>query len=75
MRGPGARLPLAPRMVWRNGYDVAVSNPDAGNLASRRVLEKNGFKLVREAQVASERSQTPVAIYRLAASGSGGNDL
>ncbi|MGN6795821.1 MAG: GNAT family N-acetyltransferase [Streptosporangiaceae bacterium] len=39
--------------------------PDAANVASRRVLEKNGFELVEVRQVATEPSDAPIAIYRL----------
>jgi aminoglycoside 6'-N-acetyltransferase len=37
----------------------------AANAASRRVLEKNGFELVAVRPVATEPSDTPMAIYRL----------
>jgi aminoglycoside 6'-N-acetyltransferase len=40
--------------------------PDAANTASRRVLEKNGFELVEVRPVATEPSDAPIAIYRLA---------
>lgn len=43
-----------------------LAAPDATNTASRRVLEKNGFHLVSVRPVATEPSQTPMAIYRLA---------
>ncbi len=54
--------------VWRHhpGAGVLVG-PDATNLASRRVLEKNGFALVVVRPVASEPTDEPMAIYRLAA--------
>ena len=39
--------------------------PDTTNTASRRVLEKNAFELVAVRPVATEPSQTPMAIYRL----------
>ena len=39
--------------------------PDAANVASRRVLEKNGFALVAVRPVATEPSDRPIAIYRL----------
>jgi GNAT superfamily N-acetyltransferase len=42
-----------------------VSDPDAANVASRRVLEKNGFELVAVRSMASEPSAEPMAIYRL----------
>lgn len=42
-----------------------IADPEAANLASRRVLEKNGFELVREGTVPSERTATTMAVYRL----------
>jgi aminoglycoside 6'-N-acetyltransferase len=42
-----------------------VSDPDAENTASRRVLEKNGFELVAVKAMASEPTDDPMAIYRL----------
>ena len=39
--------------------------PDAANVASRRVLEKNGFELVAVRPVETEPSDRPMAIYRL----------
>jgi aminoglycoside 6'-N-acetyltransferase len=43
-----------------------IADPDAANVASRRVLEKNGFELLGERPVPSEAVSAPVAIYRLA---------
>ena len=43
-----------------------LADPDADNLASRRVLEKNGFELLGIRPVASEPTDAPVAIYHLA---------
>lgn len=43
-----------------------VADPAAANTASRRVLEKCGFKLIREGPVASEATDAAMAIYRLA---------
>jgi RimJ/RimL family protein N-acetyltransferase len=48
------------------GVGVLV-DPDAANLASRRVLEKNGFLLVGVRPVATEPTDTPMAVYRLPA--------
>jgi aminoglycoside 6'-N-acetyltransferase len=45
-----------------------VADPEAANIASRRVLEKNGFQLLRESPVASEPTDAVMAIYRLAPS-------
>jgi aminoglycoside 6'-N-acetyltransferase len=42
-----------------------VADPDAANVASRRVLEKNGFELVDERIVPSDGTTSPMAIYRL----------
>lgn len=42
-----------------------IADPEASNLASRTVLEKNGFRLVEERPVASERTDATMAIYRL----------
>jgi aminoglycoside 6'-N-acetyltransferase len=42
-----------------------LSTPEAANAASRRVLEKNGFRLVAVRAVATEPSDTPMALYRL----------
>ncbi len=44
-----------------------MAGPDAANVASRRVLEKNGFHLVAERPVVTEPSDRPIAIYRLPA--------
>jgi aminoglycoside 6'-N-acetyltransferase len=43
-----------------------IVDPDAANLASRRVLERNGFVLQAVRPVATEPLPDPVAIYRLA---------
>lgn len=42
-----------------------LADPDAANMASRRVLEKNGFHLVTVRPVATEATDAPMAIYRL----------
>ncbi|MHB8448930.1 MAG: GNAT family N-acetyltransferase [Mycobacteriales bacterium] len=44
-----------------------IADPEAANIASRRVLEKNGFELLAERPVPSEATNAPMAIYRLAA--------
>lgn len=44
-----------------------VADPDAKNLASRRVLEKNGFALVAVKAMESEATDDPMAVYRLPA--------
>jgi aminoglycoside 6'-N-acetyltransferase len=42
-----------------------VADPDATNVASRRILEKNGFGLIDERIVPSDETEAPMAIYRL----------
>jgi aminoglycoside 6'-N-acetyltransferase len=49
-----------------------VADPEASNTASRRVLEKAGFHLVREGPVPSEPTDSPVAVYRRPAGARGG---
>jgi hypothetical protein len=44
----------------------ALTAPDAADAAARRVLEKNGFGLVAVRPVATEPTDAPMAIYRLA---------
>jgi len=45
-----------------------LTAPNAANIASRRVLEKNGFEPVAVRPVATEPGDAPLAIYRLPAS-------
>lgn len=69
-RGIGTELIAALVAHVRRQYPdsgVLVA-PNAMNLASRRVLEKNGFHLVVVRAVATEPSDAPMAIYRLAPS-------
>ncbi len=47
-----------------------LADPDATNLGSRRVLEKNGFELMGVRPLVTEASDAPMAIYRLAGSAS-----
>jgi RimJ/RimL family protein N-acetyltransferase len=42
-----------------------VADPEEGNVASRRVLEKNGFQLIAVRPIPSELTDGPMAIYRL----------
>lgn len=42
-----------------------IADPEASNAASRRVLEKNGFRLLGERALASEPTSSTMAIYRL----------
>jgi RimJ/RimL family protein N-acetyltransferase len=68
-RGVGTAL-IAALVAWvRQAYPGAgvLTDPDAANAASRRVLEKNGFTLVAVRQVETEPGDSPMAIYRLAA--------
>ena len=44
---------------------AVTSDPDERNVASRRVLEKNGFRLLDVIALRSEPTDDPVAIYRL----------
>jgi aminoglycoside 6'-N-acetyltransferase len=46
---------------------AVTADPDARNVASCRVLEKNGFELVAVKAIPSEPTDDPMAIYRLAA--------
>jgi aminoglycoside 6'-N-acetyltransferase len=46
-----------------------IVEPDAANIASRRVLERNGFALVDVRPVAFEPDDRPMAIYRLPGAG------
>lgn len=43
---------------------AVIAGPDARNMASRRVLERNGFALVAVRAVATEPTDDPLAIYR-----------
>jgi len=52
-----------------------IADSEADNLPSRKVLEKNGFKLLDERTVASEPTKVSMAIYRLPPSSPGGHDL
>jgi RimJ/RimL family protein N-acetyltransferase len=42
-----------------------MADPEAANMASRRVLEKNGFDLVAVKTMDVEPTDDPMAIYRL----------
>jgi aminoglycoside 6'-N-acetyltransferase len=68
-RGTGTMLVAALVDEVRRHHPGAgiLTAPDAANIASRRVLEKNGFSLVAVRPVASEPTDAPMAIYRLAA--------
>jgi RimJ/RimL family protein N-acetyltransferase len=58
------------RLVRRAHPTAAVTaDPDERNIASRRILEKNGFRLVSVRSLRSELTDDPMAIYRLEAPG------
>ncbi|HEY6471544.1 MAG TPA: GNAT family N-acetyltransferase [Acidimicrobiales bacterium] len=68
-RGVGTDLVAALVQVARAarpGCGV-VADPEAENVASRRVLEKNGFDLVAVTSMESEPTAERMAIYRLPA--------
>lgn len=68
-RGHGVGTALIATLVTylrqRHPQAGIMADPEASNLASRRVLEKNGFELLGERPVTSERTRAPMAIYRL----------
>jgi aminoglycoside 6'-N-acetyltransferase len=68
-RGLGTDLVAALVRQVRGQYPAAgiIAGPEAANIASRRVLEKNGFAFLDERSLASEPSPAPIAIYRLPA--------
>jgi RimJ/RimL family protein N-acetyltransferase len=72
-RGIGTALIAALVGHVRERHPLAgvIADPEAANIASRRVLEKNGFELLSEGPVSSEPTTAPMAIYRLAAPGEG----
>jgi aminoglycoside 6'-N-acetyltransferase len=74
-RGLGTALVAAlVRLVRaeRSEKCAVMADPEAHNVGSRRVLEKNGFELVAEKAMACEPTDDPVAIYCLAAGASAG---
>jgi RimJ/RimL family protein N-acetyltransferase len=68
-RGAGTMLIAALVAEARRHHPGAgiLTAPDVANIASGRVLEKNGFELVAVRPVATESTDAPMAIYRLAA--------
>jgi aminoglycoside 6'-N-acetyltransferase len=66
--GIGTRLIAALlEYLWRRHPSAGVvADPEAANVASRMVLEKNGFRLLEVRLVASEPNSGPMAIYRAA---------
>jgi aminoglycoside 6'-N-acetyltransferase len=68
-RGLGTGLVGALVRHVRRQYPAGgiIAGPEAANIASRRVLEKNGFALLGERPLPSEPTPAPIAIYRLPA--------
>jgi RimJ/RimL family protein N-acetyltransferase len=66
-RGLGTALigALVAHIRKRHPAAGLIADPEAANLASRRVLEKSGFVLQGEWVVATERTDAPMAVYRL----------
>lgn len=66
-KGAGAALIAALTAEIRRPHPRAgiLADPDAANTASRRVLEKNGFRLVAVKPVTTEATDASMAIYRL----------
>jgi aminoglycoside 6'-N-acetyltransferase len=66
-RGVGTALigVLVAHIRQRHPGAGLIADPEAANRASRRALEKNGFVLQGERAMASERTDAPMAIYRL----------
>jgi aminoglycoside 6'-N-acetyltransferase len=66
-RGMGTELvaALVARVRTMHPGCGVIADPDERNVPSRRVLEKNGFNLVRVAALPSEPTESPVAVYRL----------
>jgi RimJ/RimL family protein N-acetyltransferase len=70
-RGVGTALVAGLVRLVRREHPAAgvTADPDERNIASRRVLEKNGFRLVAVKSMQSELTDDPMAIYRLEAPG------
>jgi len=66
-RGLGTELIAALISEVRRAHPACglIVAPDARNLASRRVLERNGFGLVEVRPIETEPIEAPMAIYRL----------
>jgi RimJ/RimL family protein N-acetyltransferase len=67
-QGVGTELiaTLVAHVRQRHPQAGVIADPECSNTASRRVLEKNGFRLLDERPLASEPTTAPMAIYRLA---------
>jgi aminoglycoside 6'-N-acetyltransferase len=66
---------LVAHVRQRHPHAGIMADPEASNLASRRVLEKNGFELLAQRPVASEPTEAVMAIYRLAPDVPGDADI
>jgi aminoglycoside 6'-N-acetyltransferase len=68
-RGIGTELiaKLVVHIRRRHPRAGLIADPEAANMASRRILEKNGFVLQGERPVESESTDATMAIYRLPA--------
>lgn len=66
-RGLGTALValLVAHVRDRHPSAALLADPEAANMASRRVLEKNGFELVAERILPSESAHDVLAVYRL----------
>jgi RimJ/RimL family protein N-acetyltransferase len=65
-RGLGSQLiaVLLDEVPLKRPDSEFIVAPDARNLASRRVLEHNGFLLIEVGPIAGEPTHDPMAIYR-----------
>jgi aminoglycoside 6'-N-acetyltransferase len=70
-RGLGTKMIAALVQTVRSHHPGCgiVVEPEAGNAASRAVLERNGFQLVDVRPLAFEPDDRPMAIYRLGGGG------
>lgn len=66
-RGLGTQLiaALVAHVRSRHPNAGVIADPEASNMASRTVLERNGFVLIDERPVPSESTPNIMAIYRL----------
>ena len=68
-RGSGLGTALIAALVahirQRHPHAGVISDPEASNIGSRRVLERNGFQLLAEQPLASEPTRAVMAVYRL----------
>jgi aminoglycoside 6'-N-acetyltransferase len=66
-KGAGTELiaTLVSHIRQRHPRAGVIADPEASNTASRRALEKNGFRLLDERPLASEPTAAPMSVYRL----------